>query len=80
MTDGTLDTTGPQPAVRLERRLPDPPAERCGVGRLPGPAGRAAGAAGRLAAPVPRVRRGVRAGHRPAGGAAGRVHGEVSAD
>jgi hypothetical protein len=26
MTDGTLDTTGPQPAVRLERHLPDPPA------------------------------------------------------
>jgi len=26
MTDGTLDTTGPKPAVRLERRLPDPPA------------------------------------------------------
>jgi uncharacterized protein YndB with AHSA1/START domain len=26
MTDGTLDTTGPHPAVRLERRLPDPPA------------------------------------------------------
>jgi uncharacterized protein YndB with AHSA1/START domain len=26
MTDGTLDTAGPQPAVRLERRLPDPPA------------------------------------------------------
>ena len=26
MTDATLDTTGPKPAVRLERRLPDPPA------------------------------------------------------
>ena len=26
MTDGTLDTTGTKPAVRLERRLPDPPA------------------------------------------------------
>jgi len=26
MTDGTLDTTGPRPAVRLERHLPDPPA------------------------------------------------------
>lgn len=26
MTDATLDTTGPMPAVRLERRLPDPPA------------------------------------------------------
>jgi hypothetical protein len=26
MTDATLDTTGPKPAVRLERRLADPPA------------------------------------------------------
>jgi uncharacterized protein YndB with AHSA1/START domain len=26
MTDATLDTTGPKPAVRLERWLPDPPA------------------------------------------------------
>jgi uncharacterized protein YndB with AHSA1/START domain len=26
MTDVSLDTTGPRPAVRLERRLPDPPA------------------------------------------------------
>jgi uncharacterized protein YndB with AHSA1/START domain len=25
MTDATLDTTGPKPAVRLERYLPDPP-------------------------------------------------------
>jgi uncharacterized protein YndB with AHSA1/START domain len=25
MTDATLDTSGRQPAVRLERRLPDPP-------------------------------------------------------
>ena len=25
MTDATLDTTGPEPAVRLERYLPDPP-------------------------------------------------------
>ncbi|MGH3164591.1 MAG: SRPBCC domain-containing protein [Trebonia sp.] len=25
MTEGTLDTSGPKPAVRLERRLPDPP-------------------------------------------------------
>jgi uncharacterized protein YndB with AHSA1/START domain len=25
MTEPTLDTTGPRPAVRLERRLPDPP-------------------------------------------------------
>ncbi|HSZ40810.1 MAG TPA: SRPBCC domain-containing protein [Trebonia sp.] len=25
MTDATLDTSGPRPAVRLERRLPDPP-------------------------------------------------------
>ena len=26
MTDASLDTTGPKPAVRLERHLPDPPA------------------------------------------------------
>jgi uncharacterized protein YndB with AHSA1/START domain len=26
MTDTSLDTTGPRPAVRLQRRLPDPPA------------------------------------------------------
>ena len=26
MTDGTLDTTGAKPAVRLSRYLPDPPA------------------------------------------------------
>jgi uncharacterized protein YndB with AHSA1/START domain len=26
MTNGTLDTSGTKPAVRLERRLPDPPA------------------------------------------------------
>jgi uncharacterized protein YndB with AHSA1/START domain len=26
MTDAALDTTGPKPAVRLERHLPDPPA------------------------------------------------------
>lgn len=25
MSDGTLDTSGPRPAVRLERHLPDPP-------------------------------------------------------
>lgn len=25
MTDGTLDTTGARPAVRLSRHLPDPP-------------------------------------------------------
>ena len=50
-------------------------AQRRRLGRLPGPAGRPARRQGRVAPPVRRLLRPVRAGHRPAGRPARRVQG-----